>query len=79
MDFVIYGTGIFWVLEVKNMGRIRPEDLRSLRAFREDYPQAQALFLYRGKERIKQEGILCLPCEEFLRRLHPIQPLEAAV
>lgn len=75
VDLVVYGPEIFWAVEVKNTARIRPEDLRGLKAFREDYPQAQALFLYRGKERIKQKGTLCLPCEEFLRGLHPAHSL----
>ena len=76
VDLVIYGPKAFWAFEVKNTSRVRPEDLRSLKAFREDYPQAQALFLYRGKERTKQQGIFCLPCEDFLKRLHPARPLE---
>lgn len=67
VDFVLYGKDCFWAVEVKNTARIRPEDLASLSVFRDEYPQSEAFFLYRGKERLKKNGILCLPSEEFLR------------
>lgn len=61
VDFVVYGVGGFWAIEVKNATRVRPQDLRALRAFREDYPEAEALLLYRGSERLRIEGIWFLP------------------
>jgi len=71
VDFVIYGeTGIF-AIEVKNTNRIRPEDLRPLTAFCQDYPQAKAIFLYRGSEKLFKKNIFCIPCEEFLKELEP--------
>ncbi|MBI5882869.1 MAG: ATP-binding protein [Elusimicrobia bacterium] len=76
VDFIIYGPQGFWAVEVKNADRVRDEELRGLRAFRDDYPEAKALFLYRGQERLKRNGILCLPCEEFLRGLVPGKRLE---
>ncbi|HEX9734657.1 MAG TPA: AAA family ATPase [Thermoanaerobaculia bacterium] len=71
VDFVIYGACGFWAVEVKNTVRVRPQDLRSLRAFREDYPESEALLVYRGAERLRIDGIWCLPGEEFLRELRP--------
>lgn len=71
VDFVVYGGGGFWAVEVKNTVRVRPQDLRSLRAFREDYPESEALLVYRGAERLRIDGIWCLPGEEFLRELRP--------
>lgn len=67
VDFVLYGKDCFWAIEVKNTTRIRPEDIASLKTFQEEYPQSEAFFLYRGKERLKKNGILCLPCQEFLK------------
>ena len=75
VDFVLYGPEVFWALEVKNTRKIRPQDLKSLHAFKQDYPEAQAYLLYRGDERIEIKGILCLPCDEFLRGLVPGQSL----
>ncbi|MBI4802138.1 MAG: ATP-binding protein [Elusimicrobia bacterium] len=71
VDFVVYGPENFSAVEVKNSDRVRDEDLRGLRAFLDDYPEAKALLLYRGRERLKRHGILCLPVEEFLKSLVP--------
>ena len=69
MDFVVYGARGVQAFEVKNAGKVEAKDLRGLRAFREDYPEAQTALLYRG--RLRMDGIWCLPVEEFLRRLVP--------
>jgi len=79
VDFILYGPRGIWALEVKNSSRVRDEDLRGLRAFQEDYPEAKTLFLYRGRERLKKGGILCVPCEEFLQQLHPEKVLDAGL
>lgn len=71
VDLVVYGEDGFWAIEVKNSPRVRPEDLKSLRSFGEDYPESTRLLLYRGKEKLKKDGVLCIPCEEFLLQIHP--------
>jgi predicted AAA+ superfamily ATPase len=71
VDFVVYGPSGLYALEVKNSNRIRSEDLRGLTAFAEDYPQSQRYFLYRGEERLLVDGVLCIPCSEFLGKLCP--------
>ncbi|MGD2124041.1 MAG: DUF4143 domain-containing protein [Gemmatimonadota bacterium] len=73
VDFVVYGPGSFWAIEVKNTRRVRPEDLRGLRSFRRQYPGTQAFLLYRGEKRLRTNDVLCLPVEEFLVELHPDQ------
>jgi len=49
--------------------------LKGLITFQTDYPEAQTLLLYRGNERLLINNILCLPCEQFLQRLVPGQPI----
>jgi len=71
VDFVVYGEEVFWAVEVKNTSNIRNEDLKSLRAFKENYPQSSPVFIYRGKQRLLKNGIVCIPCVEFLTCLHP--------
>jgi predicted AAA+ superfamily ATPase len=71
VDFVLYGPPGFHALEVKNTGQVRPSDLRGLRAFGEDYPEATRWLIYRGKERFLRDGVMCVPAEEFLRALRP--------
>jgi len=75
VDFVIYGPDGFWAIEVKNSGRVRPEHLRPLRAFREEYPECETFLLYRGSERLLTSGIRCIPVEEFLAQLVPTRGL----
>ncbi len=75
VDFVVYGPGQFTAVEVKNTERVRAKDLHGLRAFHEDYPEADLLFLYRGRDRLRIGEITCVPCEDFLRGLRPDEPL----
>ena len=71
VDFVVYGQAGFWAIEVKNTDRPRPEDLRALESFGEDYGNAALLLLYRGDHRERRGRITILPVEEFLRSLKP--------
>lgn len=71
VDFVLYGPVGFHALEVKNTAQVRSGDLRGLRAFGEDYPEATRWLIYRGKERFLRDGVICIPAEEFLRALSP--------
>jgi predicted AAA+ superfamily ATPase len=71
VDFVVYGESNLHALEVKNTAQVRPEDLRGLKSFAEDFPESRRWLLYRGKERLLRDGIFCVPCEEFLRQLQP--------
>lgn len=75
VDFVIYGPNTFCSIEVKHASRIQKEDLKGLHAFGEDFPQAQKIMLYQGKERLRFHDILCIPCESFLRYLTPNKTL----
>ena len=72
---MVYGEREFCAIEVKNARKVHTTDLRGLRAFRQDYPQARPMLLYRGAERLEMDGVTCLPCGAFLRSLVPGQPL----
>ena len=71
VDFVVYGESGLYAVEVKNSKRVQPADLAALKSFAEDYPQSSRYLLYRGNDRIKRDGVLCIPCEEFLLALKP--------
>ena len=71
VDFVVYGPDVFWAIEVKHSDRVSARDLRGLRAFREDYPEATACLLHMGTERLAIDGIRCIPCGDFLKALDP--------
>jgi predicted AAA+ superfamily ATPase len=69
VDFVLYGKNTFRAIEVKNAATVHSADLRGLKTFGEDYPQAERVLVYRGKERLLVDGIRVVPCREFLLEL----------
>lgn len=75
VDFVVYGDSTFAAIEVKSSKSVFSKDVKPLLAFQEDYPQAKACLLYGGRERVKIDGVLCMPCAEFLQQLVPNSPL----
>ena len=77
VDFVVYGEPGLQAFEVKNTSRVQSRDLRALRAFRDDYPEAETALLYRGRDRLRIDDVWCLPVEDFLRRTTPDQGLLA--
>ncbi len=79
VDFVVYGESGIQAFEVKNAARVYRRDLRPLKAFRDDYPEAEAALLYRGRDRLEIDGIRCLPVADFLRGVVPDQGLLEAV
>ena len=75
VDFVLYGPDLFWALEVKHASRIRPADLRSLRRFAQDYPEADLRLAYLGRERLQIGPVRCLPLTDLLPAIVPGAPL----
>ncbi len=75
VDFVVYGESQFCAVEVKNSRSVNRKDLRALTSFRSDYPECEAVLLYRGVERLLVDDVLCIPCDEFFRSLVPNQPI----
>ena len=71
VDFIVHGPQQFLAIEVKNSQRVHSGDLRSLEAFRNDYPESTSLLLYRGNTSLVVNGIRCLPCTDFLLNIHP--------
>ena len=61
---------------MKSAKKVFPSDLKALQAFLEDYPEAKALLLYQGKEKLKIGKIFCCPVEEFLKNLTPDRWIE---
>lgn len=71
VDFIVYGESGIYAIEVKNTKQISSSDLRGLREFSKDYPEAKLICLYRGKYLQNEGNILCIPCEQFLSELKP--------
>jgi len=69
VDFVVYGGNRFEAIEIKNSARLTSKDFSGLKAFASDYPEAKRTLLYRGTERLFQNGVHCIPVADFLREL----------
>jgi predicted AAA+ superfamily ATPase len=77
VDFIVYGEGGFWAIEVKNSGKVSSKDVRGLLHFQEDYPESKLILLHRGAEKWMEKGVLCFPCETFLKQMIPDMTLFA--
>lgn len=69
VDFVLYGKDGFYGIEVKRTSRFHESDLKSLRVFLSDYPEARGVFVYGGERRLNVEGVDVVPVGTFLREL----------
>jgi uncharacterized protein len=69
VDFVLYGERGLHAIEVKRSPTVRPDDLRGLATFDEDYAQAKRWLLYGGQRRVRIDGVSCLPIGEGLIEL----------
>lgn len=69
VDFVLYGKRGLLAIEVKNSKKITERNLAGLRAFKEDYPEAQCYILYGGTRAENWQGIEVLPIESMFPRL----------
>jgi len=71
VDFIIYGPRGFWAIEVKRSPNLGPDDARALLAFKEEYPEAQCLFVIPCKRREVYRDFPIIPIEEFLLHITP--------
>ena len=69
VDFVLYGERGLRAFEVKMTDNVRPDDLRALLRFREDFPEAKIHLLYLGKRRWHDRGIEVLPFFDCVSKL----------
>jgi predicted AAA+ superfamily ATPase len=74
VDFVVYGPETLLAVEVKASATVHGTDVRSLCAFKEDYPQARTCLLYGGSERLRVNDVPCIPVADFLGHLVPGAP-----
>lgn len=72
VDLVLYGERGFLAFEVKRSARVRSEDVRGLRAFMQDYPEARAYLLYGGERSYLDDGIEVMPFGDAVGRLPEI-------
>jgi predicted AAA+ superfamily ATPase len=69
VDVVLYGERGLRAFEVKMAATVRADDLRGLRRFGEDFPQAKRYLLHLGTRRWHDRGIEVLPFFECVTHL----------
>ena len=69
VDFVVYGPSGLHAFEIKRSAHVHNKDLRGLKTFQEDYPEAKLHLIYLGKSREYYGDIDVIPFEEALKSL----------
>ena len=75
VDFIVYGPRGFWAIEVKRSPHLGPDDIRGLKAFKEEYPEAHCLLIAPVKHKEQYRGFPIVPIHEFLLSITPENPL----
>jgi uncharacterized protein len=69
VDFVLYGERGLRAFEIKRSSRFRETDLRALRSFCSDYPEAKGYLFYGGTRHYRFDSIDVMPFGDALPRL----------
>ncbi len=69
VDFVIYGPHGLHAFEIKRSSQITSKNLKGLKEFGQDYPEAKLHMLFLGKHKEYHGSITVLPFEEALKEL----------
>lgn len=70
VDFVMYGPKGLYAFEIKRSSSVSPKDLKGLKSFCEDYPEAKAYLISGVTRREYHDNIEVVPFLEFLQNLH---------
>jgi len=69
VDFILYGENGLLAIEVKRSSRWGQDDLKHLRAFLGDYPEASGYLFYGGDQEYHVDGIRVIPLSKALKQL----------
>jgi predicted AAA+ superfamily ATPase len=69
VDFILYGPKGLFAIEVKRSRKFQSDELDSLKLFLDDYPMAQAYFLYGGNKSFDSKGVKIRPYLDFIKKL----------
>ena len=69
VDFILYGPGGLIAIEVKRSVHVHSKNLRGLKEFKKDYPQAKCYLFYGGSDPLYMGDITVLPLGQALRNL----------
>ena len=78
VDFIVYGAKGFYAFEIKRSRTVTKNDLKALKAFKEDFPEVTLYLIYGGERRYYFDEIEVLPMTEALKQLPQILTSEKA-
>ncbi len=69
VDFILYGPNSFLAFEIKRKNSISKFDLKSLKSFKEDYPESKLFMIYGGNKRLFIDDIEIIPMEDLFKNM----------
>ncbi|MCY4051529.1 MAG: AAA family ATPase [Gammaproteobacteria bacterium] len=69
VDFVLYGKRGLKAIEVKLSNRIRSKDFNGLKQFKQEYPEANLIYLYSGSRRFNEHDVEVVPVDLFFKQV----------
>ena len=69
VDFIIYGPRGFHAFEIKRAAHIKNKELKGLKNFGQDYPEAQLYILFLGNQKEYYGPVTAIPFEQALLEL----------
>ena len=69
---MLYGERGLKAFEVKTTPRVRPDDLRGLERFQQDFPEAKLFLVYPGTRRWHERGVEIVPFTQCVTHLAEI-------
>jgi len=69
VDFILYGPLGLIAIEIKRSSYIHKKELRGLKEFKKDYPQANCYLFYGGRDVLFKDDITMLPIVPALQKL----------
>jgi predicted AAA+ superfamily ATPase len=72
VDFILYGPKKILAIEIKRKGTLLPKDLKGLKAFGEDYPEAEKIIFCNVKKEERRDDIRIIPIKTALQNLEKI-------
>jgi predicted AAA+ superfamily ATPase len=72
VDFILYGPKGLLAFEIKRSSRFSTKDLKGLKMFASDYPEAKLYFLYGGSREQYESNVTIMPVEKALKELPEI-------
>lgn len=69
VDFILLGKEKLIAIEIKHSSKVHPQDLKGLKTFKEDYPEAELKLVYLGEHKKEIDGVEVIPANIFLLNL----------